>query len=390
MIKKIAIGLLGILPVVFSNQVLADPAKVCNAALAGGMKDSYSLLTKQEQFSMYQDRLCKSNFSSYQSFESGAAALKLNVPFAKKLLNLGGSFEKNSQIFKGNYSTYCNSSFYDNQNSDKFSLEINTVSDALAHSWLECKKSYFINWFEENETGVYAAFFEASGYDEFSVEIEVKSDVSNTPVKINSISPMSRLSCRRGDDNVKAGYEIDQKKFVFTCMKPAHQKINLTIETSYGVTNTLTIPGERSKLTELNDMYKDLLGKTLSLEANKVPSGAIAYFEEKNCPVGWSRATTLSGRYAVGVHEANKNETGVVIGNVLGHKEDRPVGAHTHRHQNHFTAANPSEIYAGIKGAEWKHPGGTINFGIMRPQTESTGVPSTAAPYMLLSACRKN
>ena len=329
MIKKIAIGLLGILPAIFSAQTPADPAKVCNTVLSTGIKDNYSVLTEKRQFDMYQDRLCKSNFSSYKSFQAGSASLGLDIPLAKGLLGLDGSVEQNSQQFKENYYNYCESTYFNSQSKELFSSSISKVSNALVSSWAECKKDYINAWYQANDTGTNIAITPGDGFTSFIVHVDVKAGAEKKPVEIFDIAPAGKLSCQRENKKIAPNYKVNLNEFLFTCTKPKHKEYTIAIDTNHGRSNSVTVPAETAKFSELSDKLDRLSSRTSELERNRIPSGAIAYFEQKDCPAGWSRAITLSGRYAVGVHEANKNETGTVIGNVLGHKEDRPVGAHT-------------------------------------------------------------
>lgn len=246
-----------------ATAVHAQVPEICNAALSGGIRDNYYVLTEREQYELYQKRLCDAKFSSYQSFQSGASSFKLDVPLAEGLLGLGGSTENKSSRFQEAYSRYCESTYFTSQYRDRFVSYTSKVSVALTESWLECQKTHVNAWLTANQRGVFISVTPQENFADFTVSVTRKGNVDLKPIRINDITPAGVFSCVRNGQSFGAGATVTQNEFQFTCTKPQHRTVAIAIDSNDGVSNTVNVPASVSKLAELNDR---LLVQTTSLK----------------------------------------------------------------------------------------------------------------------------
>lgn len=143
------------------------------------------------------------------------------------------------------------------------------------------------------------------------------------------------------------------------------------------------------------------------------PSGMIAFFTG-SCPTGWTEYTTARGRYIVGTPSGGTAEG--TKGTALSDLEDRAVGQHTHTFAGDALADHDHDLkgvinasnvatIAGSRIADHNgyHATGTINQtfhadtiadkGAGTPSgtnANSGSVASTNAPYVQLTACKKD
>ncbi|MEN0062772.1 MAG: hypothetical protein AAGA48_11520 [Myxococcota bacterium] len=102
--------------------------------------------------------------------------------------------------------------------------------------------------------------------------------------------------------------------------------------------------GDRISSAAVNANYDYLVDAISQLEAHAIPTGALMYFNESNCPAGWSEVPEARGRTIVGLSGSAGTLAGTV-GTAFGDLEDRghvhdvnsPVGttggAGEHNHQ---------------------------------------------------------
>jgi hypothetical protein len=144
--------------------------------------------------------------------------------------------------------------------------------------------------------------------------------------------------------------------------------------------------------------------------ASGVPSGAIAFYAQSQCPAGWSPYEPARGRYVVGLGGGGTVEG--AVGTPLGDNENRPVGQHNHGvndpgHRHRVLQASP--ILVGGNVVPQRIMGTTSASQLTalpdNPASlqqalsdETTGitldpagsVPGTNAPYVQLLACKQD
>src|SRR5262249_15594651 len=119
-----------------SSMVMAqdvDIVTACGKAISGfNFTNSYELLTKSQQFSEYQSRLCSLKRDDFRSFSASAQTMGIDVPLAKGILGLDESQTQSSSVFRSRVDYFCTSTFSNYDRSDFFSLHTSNVSSSLA------------------------------------------------------------------------------------------------------------------------------------------------------------------------------------------------------------------------------------------------------------------
>ncbi len=253
-----------------STAVFSQEAEICNAALSSGLKDNYYVLTEREQYDQYQKRLCDAKFSSYSSFEEGTSSFGLNVPVAKGIIGLSGDQQKAEGQFKKSYSKYCESTYFDSSYRDRFQSYSSNVSTALAESWLECQKTHVNAWLALNQLGVFLSVTPQDNFSDFTLQVARKTAAVD-PITISDITPAGAMECNREGAAFKPKEKIDRREFTYTCSKNPNKSLRVSMDTSDGISNTVTIPSQTSKLSELNQkiivINNELKGENASLKA---------------------------------------------------------------------------------------------------------------------------
>lgn len=258
---------------------IAQNAEICNAALASGIRDNYYILTEREQFELYQKRLCDAKFDSYQSFQQNASGLKLDLPTAEGLIGLSGTADNKNGQFKESYSRYCSSTYFDSQYRERFTSYSSRVSAALTESWLECHKVHTATWLAANQKGIYIAVTPQENFSDFTVTV-TRRTADGTPMKISDLTPAGSYSCVYQGKPFGSGISVKNFEFAFTCTKPQHKALSISLDTSQGVSNTVHVPGYTSKIVELNDRLT---------RENKTLTDSLRTLENRVSKIGTSR-----------------------------------------------------------------------------------------------------
>lgn len=129
------------------------------------------------------------------------------------------------------------------------------------------------------------------------------------------------------------------------------------------------------------------------------PGGMIAYFNQSQCPSGWTEVVSARGRYVVGLVQGGT--LAAQVGTALTNQQNRAVGQHTHAvidpghaHVVDYDTEQLANLGNTIGGT--KQQGGSDS-GTKNTRTAFTGisianagtVPGTNAPYIQLLTCRK-
>ena len=120
------------------------------------------------------------------------------------------------------------------------------------------------------------------------------------------------------------------------------------------------------------------------LDEYSVRQGTISYFDTPDCPEHWSRATELSGRYVVATWEGERHQVGAIVGTPLGSMENRSAGQHTH---------HTKDVLPDCRSQNTRLLGGGSCGFSERQVLSNVGndlKEDTNAPYVLLSACKKD
>lgn len=357
----------------------------CNIALSQ-IRENYFLLSEKEQFDDYQRRLCDEKFLSFDEFSSRGTELGLDIPLAKGMLGLSGSSDSQKSSFIEKYEKFCELNSATNAAKNRYLSNVSKISDALANNWLKCHELHLNAYIEKYKYGTFIDVVPQDDFREFSVKVARYSKRPDKVV-IKSINPGRSVDCFWGRTKIEEGKtEIELNEFTLSCEKHPSRSIQFSIDTQEGASNVVQVPSQTSKLLEMSSKIDSLYQGFVELEESKVLPGTIAFFESQDCPVGWSRAAQLSGKYIVATYEENKDDVGISVGTRLSSKENRPTGNHVH---GLTTLDYHRADYAG--------GGGGVDFSssekittLPKPIKNMSFVDGTNAPYILLSACRKN
>lgn len=237
-----------------------DIGAVCNVALDAGLRNRYDVLTEQERYSQYRNRLCQIEASTLEQFEGRAGSLGLNIPLAKGMLGLSGSRSSQSGRFQSAYSEFCASTYADNTFRSRFSQSIAEVNETLANNWERCHSQYLNTYLQLNQTGTFISFVPQDDYQQFTVEVTRK-DTRVGDTSIENISPES-VRCRYGSQDVIPGATtIDSNNFTLNCVKPEYSEVRFSLMTQAGVSNAINVPMDVLKYQELEEKYRFALSR---------------------------------------------------------------------------------------------------------------------------------
>lgn len=132
--------------------------------------------------------------------------------------------------------------------------------------------------------------------------------------------------------------------------------------------------------------------------AGAMPSGAVAYFDLRSCPSGWSELAAARGRCLVALTAGGT--AGGTVGTALGDLETRAVGRHNHdvsdpgHSHNYLNWNTPQSRRAVPMSVETESdlgsPKSTIPaFTGISINPPAGSVAGTNAPYIQLLACQK-
>jgi hypothetical protein len=210
-------------------------------------------------------------------------------------------------------------------------------------------------------------------------------DVANH--QINQINDESQKAIEAARDLVKQAN--DRAKESLTAVITAQQKseeIAKILENNVQNINAVaSILGSGQFEEEVQKaVLSPAFQKIVHAQLSPIPTGTIAYFNQEQCPGGWSQAFELRGRYAVGVGNPRGN-VGKSIGQALEDGENRATGWHTHQYQDFSVGGDPPPP-SSIQG------GNSVPRKLISRTSEGPdGGPrrGTNAPYVLLLACKK-
>jgi hypothetical protein len=129
------------------------------------------------------------------------------------------------------------------------------------------------------------------------------------------------------------------------------------------------------------DLASSASGEDAAVEppvvGDSLPTGAVSYFNARNCPVGWEPFADAAGRSIV---PSASTDVGATFGTPLRDAEDR-----AHSHAVTANVSLPTVDYAGIAG-EANHG---LGRGGAQPLTVTVDAASAGLPYVQLLVCHK-
>jgi hypothetical protein len=249
-LNKLLVALLVATSLFAVSRVHAQIAEVCNAVLTKGIADRYDIYSESQQFSLLQDRACKSNWDSYQAMTSAGASIGLDILGLESLLGLSGDYNQKSSQFRQQYSNFCRSTYESFENKAVFRANIVKVSASLVNGWNRCISTLADSYLKEN--GIIVGVTPYGQSESFLAEVRVRS-VDTKPVVIRAIHPDGKVDCYRGGQKIQFGKTtIDSKDFAMTCYKDPSLEIPFIVEVSTPfASKPVTVPANRSKLEDI-------------------------------------------------------------------------------------------------------------------------------------------
>jgi hypothetical protein len=184
---------------------------------------------------------------------------------------------------------------------------------------------------------------------------------------------------------------VTEATWNITCHKDPATPIQVAVNTTAGALPVFDARGLDDRLRELQEQLT-LLGSRI------VPSGAVAWFTEAQCPVGWESYADARGRVIVGAgNEQNTDASGAVISKWSRAQID---GEESHTLTAEELPAHRHDVdLLGIRGVEMSgapgqalHPGSTRGSFVYRVQTRNAGNSdphNNMPPFVALTPCVK-
>ncbi|WP_202842425.1 hypothetical protein [Luteimonas saliphila] len=296
----------------------AQQAQMCNAAISTGIRDNYSIMTEQEQFELFQRRLCDVKFESHENFNSSAAGLGIDIPVAEAIIGLSGSTESKRSSFREKYSSYCEANYFNAAYRSAFSANVSKVSAVLANTWLECHKMHTAAWLAANQKGIYIDVTPQENFSDFTVTGK-RYTPDTGPMVVTDITPAGSFSCHRNGAPFGSGAKVDTNEFTFSCTKPPQKTVTISLDTSKGVSNSVTVPAYSSKIEELSSRITS---------ENRILQDRLAIVEAQLLRIGTASENEKQPQPRIG---GNKNgwvaesscPAGYYVSGVVGQDHDR-------------------------------------------------------------------
>lgn len=256
----------------------ADISGVCGRILDGGIRDNYYLYTESELYDVYKSRLCDLKSENYDSFASSAGSLGINIPVAEGIVGLDAASRSNSGTFLAKYSAFCSSTYAQSDYKTRFQVTQSQASVSLANAWSSCTKQYFDSWQAANARGLLISVTPQDGWSELTVFIRRKSSRANS-WKITGIAPASMQCSYKALPLLINKTVIAENDIQLNCSKNPNLQASISITSSDGLSNSVTVPAQASRVAELlqrnNEILEQLAQVSQRIEVTSTAAGAI-------------------------------------------------------------------------------------------------------------------
>lgn len=262
-------------------------ASICNAAL-GEIKDQYSLLSDEEQYDLFKDRMCSAKYDSYESFSQGSGKLGISVPVVEGIIGLNGSAEQKQSEFRVKYDLYCQSTYSQSDYKYRYQLQKQTVSAELARAWTKCIELYKDAYLQR--FGTFISVSPVNGLETFAVRVTAR-NFENTPTVIKAIEPASSVRCYRQGELIHLGAtKVDSVDFLLECKKELSSSVPLAIETNSGTSQVVRLPSAKNRFDELDSRIAELAGLSAQLREQlaKLEGEIVGHNVPRGTVVAWN------------------------------------------------------------------------------------------------------
>lgn len=222
---------------------------ICSIAFTQGIRNNYDVLTEEDRFNLYKQRILNLKSDTYESFRASAQSAGIDLPLAEGLLGLTGKNDEKQSQFKSHYEEFRSATYNQAKYRYYFQSHTSEISSDLLRSWNTCVSLYYATWVSQK--GVAASIVPLDDFRRFVVTLDVKPSFLNK-VKIIALEPTGQVACRYSNDlPVQPGKTtIDTAAFTMTCSKDPSIVIPFVVNTGAGRSETITVPAASSKVAE--------------------------------------------------------------------------------------------------------------------------------------------
>lgn len=360
------------------SDVNAQPSlEICRNLTAGGLFDDAFVQTDASSFQTTNDLVCSATSSTYSKAKAISADTGVDI-----VEIVSGSF--GLEVDESNYSEarsqFCSKSFAQAMADHALASRIRTASSVLARSFSQCIDTV------ANADGFFGYIKPSRNRDSFAIIMD-KRDQDDQSYKITGIttSPGTATCDGNAHEATRArpypfgNNSLNGRSTILCKPDDPTQSFLVAVNTDAGDirgrnNDPIEIAGQAETLADTRD-------RLAVIERSLVPSGAVIFIEDRNCPPGWRADPKLKGRYVVGLQDGGT--VGESVGQALSDKENRATGKHTHRVTYNRGRVNRT------KGGNADHKA-TDDELPHAVTTEAAGtVDGTNAPYVQYLGCMK-
>ncbi len=362
----------------FMTQATSDLASICESIIKYGAQDSFDSFSDNQRVNLAKYVVCQEKVSTYKQTQD--IGFSLGIPI-EETMGAALGFDVSESNYSFARSKFCSSDFSYSTASNRSLISVRQFSKSVGDALQTCVSKYY--------KGFSASVSQSKDKKSFSIRLQydAPSGGSNAFELQELSAKPSVIECAQGEQKATKGrpIKIAGSKVIVCQNKSPDQSVLLAINTSVG--SAAGPSGAGIELSTTVETLTDLKNRLDRLESSVIPSGTIAYFNAKDCPPAWNRADELTGFYPVGLNPNNRDAVGAKVGTGLSNLENRPAGRHSHTYpEEHMTYGGPTakQIDSG-NGGSWG-----FELRVLTTNEASDLVPNTNAPYVQLSACKKN
>ncbi|WP_449411632.1 hypothetical protein [Methylobacterium komagatae] len=233
------------------SATLSQPGDVCSVVLAPTVFNTGETQVAEKFASRFKDNLCDITWSKKADIENASKSFGLNYEDAENILGINSSDYNNKSTLDEKYKLFCKKSDKDIAYSSNFFNKFRS-SDVAVKAWSDCVHA--------TQEGRHALVVPALDLTGASVKLSISSKMQIPALVIHSVqaSGDQKVHCNYNGIAVTPSTVFPQNmnQVTLACLKRADEAVDFTIDTSWGVYESISIPGysyEVSKLrTDLN------------------------------------------------------------------------------------------------------------------------------------------
>lgn len=358
----------------------AQDTQTCDIMAANIPQDVLIQGSSSQQFEAHKSAVCSQENNAWGSASSKTLDGQLTVPgYVDAILGT----TSNAQNWGANFSAFCSLDSSTVAASQRAALTVRRVSSAAYAAVVDCVRVI------AEQRGIFGALEVNQNRDGFILRVhhrsEGPSEWSITGVTPTPASESFRCAEDLHNASISSPKTIKEATFNIACQKDPDMSVLVAVNTSAGA-----LPPFR--LASFDDELGRIMERLEQVEAARVPSGTVAWFNLPDCPTGWGLFHNARGRTIVGAGNTdNRDQRGVLIPN-WRHGE---VGGE----ESHLLSVEemPPHNHGGWPVGSYEHTAAMGNtpphHSVLNKQIETQGgnVPhNNMPPFVALLPCVKN